>query len=157
MNTLSQLQRDCPRALSALPKDRVLITVEQACTEYTVLPTSVPRSGLGMLKMTDSAFNEDFFLGEMPVSTVKVELKHNDGSTLEGGSYVLDDDLELAQAIATADALLASDKPQNEPLLALIEEGIAQIKTTQKIRANMLAKTKVDFSLLNMAGEDDDA
>lgn len=155
--TLCSIRKQCVQALSALPKSLVEETVNQAVNDWSVRYTWIPRAGLGMLKMKDSAFNEEFFLGEIPVSSVRVMLSNSEGIQLEGGSYIMDDDLELAKLISIADALLSDSIVDNHKIIELVNQGLLEVENRSRIRSKMLMSTKVDFSLLNMVGKNDDS
>ena len=118
-------------------------------------PKSLPQTGLGMLKLNDSAFNEPFYLGEFPLSSAWLEITTNEGQHAEGAAQVMDDNLELTEALALCDAILSARLPGWQRVAAFVDLGMQRRNTIQEERKRMLAHTKVDFSLLDDVGDDD--
>lgn len=122
---------------------------------------SIPQSGLGMLKLKDSAFDEPFYLGEFPLATAWVEVQTPEGIIAEGAAQIMDDRIELAEALALCDAVLSARLPGWQQLAEMLEEGMSVLKAIRQERKQMLASTLVDFSLLDDVGsgftESDDA
>jgi len=141
-------------ALKALPTNNLLALTTKLSEDWTLRPKSVPQSGLGMMKLKDSAFNEVFYLGEFPLASSWLEVTTPDGQKAEGAAQVMDDRVELAEALALCDAVLSSQLPGWEQVYNLVEQGVAINKKSNRERKMMLARTRVDFSLLdNVGGE----
>lgn len=147
---------DWMRALLSLPKATVKQCIDDLAGGSDVRLMTLPNSGLGLLKLNDAALNESFFLGEFPLATSSVELTLKDGRTIQGAAQVMNDDADYAVTLAIADALLANNVTGIERLHELVEQGEQKHQQEQQIRKAMLAKTKVDFSLLNMTEEEFD-
>jgi alpha-D-ribose 1-methylphosphonate 5-triphosphate synthase subunit PhnG len=67
----------------------------------------------------------------------------------------MDDDADLATSLAIADAILAHGAPGNDELVNMVAIGEQEHQREQTIRNAMLSRTKVNFSLLNMAQEEE--
>ncbi len=143
-------------ALMALPREQLVSTVDEIAKEFNVRPIALPASGLGMLKLKDSALEQSFFLGEFPLATASIELTLADGRQIQGAAQILDDDSSYATSLAIADAVLAHKVSGFESLIELVLLGKKNVLREQAIRNSMLTRTKVDFSLLSMADGDDD-
>jgi alpha-D-ribose 1-methylphosphonate 5-triphosphate synthase subunit PhnG len=104
-----------------------------------------------MLKLKDSAFEEFFYLGEFPVASAWLEVQTPDGVIAEGAAQVMDDQVEVAEALALCDAILSAKLPGWQQLNEMLEKGVAIRETTKRDRKKMLATTQVDFSLLEDA------
>ena len=141
-------------ALKALPIDNLLALTTKLSEDWTLRPKSVPQSGLGVMKLKDTAFNEAFYLGEFPLATSWLEVTTPDGKKSEGAAQVMDDRVELAEALALCDAVLSSQLPGWEQVYNLVEQGVAINKKSNRERKMMLARTRVDFSLLDNVGGD---
>ena len=141
-------------ALKALPIDNLLALTTKISEDWTLRPKSVPQSGLGVMKLKDTAFNEAFYLGEFPLATSWLEVTTPDGKKSEGAAQVMDDRVELAEALALCDAVLSSQLPGWEQVYNLVEQGVAINKKSNRERKMMLARTRVDFSLLDNVGGD---
>jgi len=142
------------RALKALPTNNLLALTTKLSEDWTLRPKSVPQSGLGMMKLKDSAFNETFYLGEFPLATAWLEVTTADGHKAEGAAQVMDDRVEVAEALALCDAILSSKLPGWKQIYNMMEQGVAINERTNRERKMMLARTKVDFSLLDNVGGD---
>lgn len=105
--------------------------------------------GLYHLKIKDGVNHEPFFLGEISVAqaVVCVKIKKEEES-FEGGAVVMCDNIKFATNIAICDALAISQTTFREQVLELAEKGMERMQKKTKERKNMLAATKVDFSLL---------
>lgn len=147
-------------ALTAQPSEKLLSVTTELSSTWSIRPKSVPQSGLGMLKLNDSAFEEPFFLGEFPLASAWIEIQTPDGLVAEGAAQVMDDRIELAEALALCDAILSARLPGFEQINTLLEQGMEKRAAITRERKHMLATTLVDFSLLDDVTndmEDDDA
>lgn len=144
------------RYWAAVPAEHTEALAADIAAQCTVRDVTLPQSGLGLLKLPDSALNDLYFLGEVPVSHAHVEVITSDGTRSEGGARLLDDRQSLVRALAVLDATLAARLPHHEEALELLRTGMAQVQETEAERHAMLAATRVDFSLLGDGSEDDD-
>ena len=129
---------------------------QQITTGWQLRYKSLPQSGLGMLKLRDGALQEPFFLGEIPIASAWVELTLPNGDVVEGAAQVMDDNKDLAEALAVCDAVLANQLTGHDLLTALLQQGADKLHSEQKNRQQILNRTRVDFSLLNTSEGDDD-
>ena len=141
-------------ALSALPGNELIGFTDKISETWTLHPKVVPQAGLGMLQLKDSAFNEAFYLGEFPLASAWLEVTTDDGQKAEGAAQVMDDRIQLAEALALCDAILSARLPGWEKVSMMIEKGLAVREATNKKRKMMLARTRVDFSLLDNTGNE---
>lgn len=142
------------RALSAIPEGALASAVQNFPDAWKVTPKALPQEGLGLLKFRDSALGDAFYLGEFPLATCWLSITTPDGVSAEGAAMVMDDRAERAEQMALCDAVLSSRLPGWETVAKLIEQGCEQLALKARERKSMLAKTRVDFSLLDDAGED---
>lgn len=135
-------------ALTAHPPATIKAVASECTRNCRVTHRALPQEGLFLLRMRESVMGEDFFLGEIPVSSAWVELHMGDGRVVEGAAKVLADSRELAVALAVCDAVAAHALEGSEQVAALIEQGLEKRRETERKRAAMRARTAVDFSLL---------
>ncbi|MFT6045724.1 MAG: alpha-D-ribose 1-methylphosphonate 5-triphosphate synthase subunit PhnG [Arenicella sp.] len=140
--------------LSTLPSKQLLAVTAALSVDWTISPKSLPQSGLGMLKLNDSAFDEPFYLGEFPMASTWLEIKTVDGLTAQGAAQVMDDRLEIVQALAICDAILSAKLPGWEQIVDLLEQGKVNRETVRQERKQMIASTQVNFSLLDDVDND---
>lgn len=140
-------------ALKALPKKELLNLTNELSEDWILRPKLIPQSGLGMMKLKDSAFNDEFYMGEFPVSSAWLDVITPGGIKAEGAAHVMDDNVDLAEALALCDAVLSSQLPGWEQVYNLVEKGIVLSEKTKRERKVILARTRVDFSLLDTAGD----
>jgi alpha-D-ribose 1-methylphosphonate 5-triphosphate synthase subunit PhnG len=107
-----------------------------------------------MLRLRDSALNESFYLGEFPLSSCTISVTTESGETAEGAALVMDDRVERAERLALCDAILAARLPGWRQVFALLFDGIARRDDLNCERKAMLARTRVDFALLDDVGGD---
>lgn len=136
-------------ALSALPIDDLVSMTNELSADWQVKPLAPPQSGLGVLKLNDSAFGETFYLGEFPISTARLQVITGDGEEAEGAAQLMDDRVEFVQALALCDAILSKHLAGWEQVEKLIEKGMMIRQSTCLERKRMLAHTQVNFSLLD--------
>jgi len=144
------------RLLSGLDADKLVSEVGAVSSGWQISPKSLPQSGLAMLKLQDSAYCEPFYLGEIPLATAWLEIMTLEGSTAEGAARIMTDNIDLVQALAVCDAILANRLPGYERIVELIKQGQKICAQEEQRRKSMLAATRVDFSLLDAVGDDDD-
>jgi len=144
------------RALTAHPQEVILELADELTRECELKHSSLPQSGLLLLRMTEDVMGEDFYLGEMPVSSAWVELHFLDGRVAEGAAKVMDDSERLAVALAVCDAIMANGLDGSDRVAGLIEQGMKKRAQTDRTRAAMQTKTSVDFSLLTTEASDNE-
>lgn len=144
------------RTLSAVPQNTLFSITRELSRDWRVSPKAVPQSGLGMLKLNDSAYEEAFYLGEFPLSTAWIEITTTEGETAQGAAQVMNENIEIAEALAVCDAVLSAKLPGWESIAELLEQGEKTLEKTRQERQQILASTQVDFSLLDDAGDDND-
>jgi alpha-D-ribose 1-methylphosphonate 5-triphosphate synthase subunit PhnG len=144
-------------ALSALPANEIKAAADQIARHHEIQDVSLPQAGLGLLQLRDGAFHEPFYLGEVPVARAHVLVRGQDGTEASGGAVLLDDRTRLVRSLAILDAVLAARLPGWETAAALVERGVALRGEAAAQRNAILARTRVDFSLLGQAdGKEDD-
>ena len=143
-------------ALTAHPAQTVKELAAQFASQYVVTHTRLPQTGLGLLKIRDGAFHDNFYLGEIPISTCDVEVRISDGRSVTGGAQVMADDAELARALAILDAILAAELPGWETITDYLQSGAELREKEAHRRHTVLNETRVDFSLLSAADRDED-
>mgnify|MGYP001618086369 FL=1 len=140
--------------LAQLPAEQVRTAA--AALELEIVDITLPQSGLGLMQLNDSALNDGFYLGEIPVARAHVRVKSANGQEGKGGAVLLDDRARLARAIAVLDAVLAARLPGCEAAATLVEQGMAAHQQLAQARRALLARTHVDFSLLGQEEEEDE-
>lgn len=149
-------QGDWLRLWSALPPSRVKAVAEGFAQRYRIEDIGLPQSGLGLLPLRDGALGESYFLGEVPLARACVRIIDDEGRVAEGAAVLLDDRASLARAMAILDGVLAAGLPGFESILALLEEGSRAVDEIAAGRQALLAATRVNFSLLGTADEEDE-
>lgn len=144
------------RALSALEPEELTKQVDDVTRGWQISPKALPQSGLAMLKLQDSAYYEPFYLGEIPLATAWLEILTPDGRQAEGAALIMDDNLDFARALAVCDAILANRLPGFERIADLTIQGYGICHQEEQRRKTMLTRTRVDFSLLDDVGDDDE-
>lgn len=139
-----------PRALwgrcwAAADRSAVLAAAAAIASGVRVEPLAPPESGLVLLCLRDSVGGTPFHLGKMPAARVALRLRRADGRCAEGGAFVQMEDLELAQAIAVLDAVLAEGWEASEDVVALLRVGADRLAEIERRRRIILARTRVDF------------
>jgi alpha-D-ribose 1-methylphosphonate 5-triphosphate synthase subunit PhnG len=147
---------DWLRLWSALSPGRVKAVADGFAQRYRIEDLDASPSGLGLLPLRDSALGESYFLGEIPLARAHVRIIDDAGMVAEGAAVLLDDRASLTRAMAILDGVLAARLPRLEPILELLEEGARAVDEIAAGRRALLAATRVDFSLLGTADEDDE-
>lgn len=145
------------RALAAADEARIVALAARLASDLQATPSAPPRAGLALLRLRESVMLDTFYLGEIPVASARVLLRAPDGRRVEGGAIVMDDSGDLAAALAVLDGVLAHDLPGAHDVEGLLREGQAEIDGVARVRGAMLARTRVDFSLMAEVGNGDDA
>ncbi len=145
-----------PRLLMALPAAAVHEVVDALSSSFTIDDMQLPQSGLGLLKLQDSALGDTYFPGEIPVARARVRVCGSDGVSAEGAALILDDRAKLARSIAILDAVLSAKLPGYQAAVPLLRAGAERIAQQHAERSAMLAATRVNFSLVSSGEENDD-
>jgi alpha-D-ribose 1-methylphosphonate 5-triphosphate synthase subunit PhnG len=141
-------------ALSLVPKHELKELVMGFPTTWQLKPITLPQAGLGMMKVREGALAEDFYLGELPVASCHIEITTEMGTKAQGAAWLMDDDQDRAEQMAICDAILSAKLTGWEKVAALIERGEQLKQQRDRERKSLLAKTRVDFSLLEDVGDD---
>jgi alpha-D-ribose 1-methylphosphonate 5-triphosphate synthase subunit PhnG len=149
-------RKDWVRAWTAHAPDAVKALAERLAAGWDTRLARLPQAGLGLLTVTDGAFNEPYYLGEFPLAHCAVEIALPDGRRAEGGAQVMSDDADLAHALAVLDAVLAAGLPGADDAAALLAAGARLREQEAARRRALLAATRVDFALLNSAEDGDE-
>lgn len=142
-----------PARLCAADRAQVLRTAEQLCEGLQRTPLIPPESGLALLPWRDAVMHQPFYLGEVPMSRAAVALTNHCGQRIEGGAALMADDLPLAEALAVLDAVWAHQWPGADHVAALAAQGQQALDQRRTARHTLLARTRVDFSLLSQADD----
>ncbi len=145
------------RAFQAVDAPRLHGLADRLATVFAVQPTTPPRAGLALLRLGESVQGDTFHVGELPVAQATVRLTTPDGLAVEGGAIAMADQPATAIALAVLDGVLAHDLPGSQEAAALLAEGMAALGETQRRRATMLERTRVDFTAMTEAPGDADA
>lgn len=144
------------RALTAHPKSAVMAVASLAASGCTVRAIAPAQEGLALLTLRDAVLGERFHLGEVPLAEARVEVTTAQGRSGRGAARVLDDDAELAAALAVCDAVLAAELPGADEVRRLVEEGAVRRAAADDRRRSLLDRTRVDFALLSTTRDDED-
>jgi len=150
--------RQWQRALSTRPVERLQALVRELVEQgdWQLQPKALPQTGLGMLQLTDSALQDNYNLGEFPLSSAWLVISLPDGRSVEGAAQLMDDRAGLAESLAVCDAVLRHRLPGWERIEDELATGLAALAAQDRERDAMLATTRVDFSLLDSVDDDDD-
>lgn len=144
------------RLWTALPADRLRTVAAALGSRYEINDLELPQSGLGLLPLSDGALGEAYFLGEIPLARAHVRIADKDGRSVEGAAILIDDRASLARTLAILDGALAAGLPGSEAAHDLLCAGAEKTREIAVYRQKLLAATRVDFSLLGAADEEDD-
>lgn len=143
------------RALTAHPPQTLIDLADTLGRPWRITYDTLPETGLTLLQLADSVFHHPYYLGELPLSTASVVLSDADGQPWPGAAQVMSDVPNLATALAVCDALLAHRLEGWPQVAELVQQGMAQRQQDLAQRGAMLAKTRVNFSLLSQEDSDD--
>ncbi|MBE0507199.1 MAG: phosphonate C-P lyase system protein PhnG [Marinospirillum sp.] len=139
---------------SALPAAEVESLAAVLTRNAEVMDLTLPQTGLALLQLQDSALNDPYYLGEIPMSKAQVRVRYPDGLAAEGAACLMDDRSALVHALAVLDAILSGELPGHDAAAELLLRGQQALKKVRGSRKQMLTQTRVDFTLLG--AEDDD-
>jgi len=149
-------QSDWVRALAAQPQQQLSAILDSFSLNWTIAPKQLTQTGLAALKLRDGAFNDPFFIGEIPMSSAWIVVTTETGECYEGAAQLMDDSEEKIERLALCDAILRHQLTGWESVYALVENGMQIIDEERALRKKLLVKTTVDFALLNGSEDDDD-
>jgi alpha-D-ribose 1-methylphosphonate 5-triphosphate synthase subunit PhnG len=142
------------KALTVYSSQNLQSLAESLTNNWQVKYKYLPQSGLNLLQVQDSVFHEPYYLGEIPVAIAWIELSNQSNETYEGAAQVMSDSAELAVDLAICDAVLANQLPGWQKVANLIKKGLEKRDNEEAQLGIILAKTKVNFSLLNQKEDD---
>lgn len=142
------------RALTTHPAQNLQIVVEKLVQNWQVNYQLIPQSGLSLLQLEDGVFHEPYYLGEIPLAKAQIEIINEKGESCIGAALVMNDSIDLVVALAVCDAVMVYQLSGWQQIAELIEQGIEKRALEELNRGAMLAKTKVNFSLLNQVKDD---
>lgn len=140
--------------LTAADRDQVLHTAGRLAQGLTLTPLQPAESGLALMQWQDAVMHQPFFLGEVPIARAAVALVNARGERAQGGAVLMADDAELAHALAVLDAVHTHRWPGVELVEALALGGATARNRVRAQRQAGLQRTRVDFSLLAEADDD---
>lgn len=146
---------DWVRALTAHPPEVVFTLASELSQTWQVSHEALPKTGLSLLKLQDSVFQETYYLGEIPLSTAWVKLQDATGNIWSGAAQVMSDIPDLATALAICDAVLQHQLPGWSQVAERVYQGQALYQRQDHLRGAMLTRTRVDFSLLSQEESND--
>ncbi|MBG1270216.1 phosphonate C-P lyase system protein PhnG [Nostoc sp. WHI] len=142
------------KALTAYSPEKLQSLAEDLISGWQVNYKSLPQAGLSLLQMEDGVFHEPYYLGEIPIASAWIELTNSSNENFEGAAQVMSDSADLAVALAICDAVIAHQLPGWQRVADLIQQGIEKRAWEELQQGAMLAKTKVNFSLLSQEKDD---
>ena len=151
---MEQIDNQWLRALTAHAPEMVIQLAARLTQGWQVSYEIIPQTGLSLLQLQDSVLHEPYYLGEIPLSTAWVKLKIGNGQNYEGAAQVMSDVPNLATSLAICDAIFVNKLEGLQEVADLIERGRVIRQEEDNLRGAMLAKTRVDFSLLNQEESD---
>ena len=155
-DTLSLPRSQWICALTQLDDTHIIKIVTELTKQWSVVPVSPAKAGLGALKFEDSTMGQPFFIGEFPLSIAHIQITTTEGHTVEGAAQVMHDNQQFAESLAICDAILAEQLPGFDVIKQLVIEGQQRFEQQQQVRKRILASTKVDFSLMEDADDNQD-
>jgi alpha-D-ribose 1-methylphosphonate 5-triphosphate synthase subunit PhnG len=145
------------RMWQASPPAHIKALAIKLSTGFEITDLQIPKAGLGLLQLRDSAHGDAYFLGEIPVSKAHVRIQTPAGQVAEGAAVCMDDRLGLTRAMAILDGVLAARLPGWELVEHSLQTGALQVQADTALRRANLNATRVDFSLLGTADEEDES
>ncbi|MCH9056048.1 phosphonate C-P lyase system protein PhnG [Synechococcus sp. PCC 6716] len=143
------------RALTAHPPQTLIDLADTLGRPWHITHDTLPETGLTLLQLVDSVFHHPYYLGELPLSIASVVMSGADGEHWSGAAQVMSDVPNLATALAVCDAILAHRLEGWPQVAELVQQGMAQRQRDLAQRGAMLARTRVNFSLLSQEDSDD--
>ncbi|NER28168.1 MAG: phosphonate C-P lyase system protein PhnG [Symploca sp. SIO1C4] len=151
---MEQVDNQWLRALTAHAPEIVIQLAARLTQGWQISYETIPQTGLSLLQLEDSVFHEPYYLGEIPLSTAWVKLNIGHGQNYQGAAQVMSDVPNLATSLAICDAIFMNQLEGWQEVADLMARGRVIRQEEDNLRGAMLAKTKVDFSLLNQEESD---
>ncbi len=142
------------KALTAHSLETISNLAQEISKNWQIKYKVLPQNGLSLLTLQDGVFHEPYYLGEIPISHAYLSLINQQGDSYDGAAQVMGDSDNLAVALAVCDAVMAHQLQGWEKVAHYIELGMKKRAEENQIRGAMLAKTKVNFSLLSQEEND---
>ncbi|MDJ0662730.1 MAG: phosphonate C-P lyase system protein PhnG [Crocosphaera sp.] len=142
------------KALTVHSSETICKLAEEISKNWQIQYKSLPQNGLSLLTLQDGVFNEPYYLGEIPISYAHLSLINEQGKSYDGAAQVMTDSEDLAVALAVCDSVMAHQLPGWEKVAQYIELGMKKREEENRVRGAMLAKTKVNFSLVSQEKND---
>jgi len=118
---------------------------ETILEKYECQEVVAPQHGLTMIKMRESAKNSLFYIGEVLVTEVKVEIQH-----CVGIGIIVGMEGERARDLAIIDAAYKANLPETEAWGPLLMEAEQRITKKQAKQQADLFETKVNFETMDV-------
>lgn len=128
---------------------------KQVSSGCSIVDLHIPKAGLGLLQLRDSALGDAYFLGEIPVTKAHLRIHSPNGQVAEGAAICMDDRVGLTRSMAILDGVLAAQLPGWELVEHSLHTGSSLVQQDAALRRANLSATKVDFSLLSTMDEDE--
>lgn len=142
------------KALTAHSVETIFSLAEKITENWQIKYRSLPQNGLSLLTLQDGVFNEPYYLGEIPIANAYLSLINEQGKSYDGAAQVMGDSEDLAVSLAICDAVMANQLEGWKKVAHYIELGMKKREEENRIRGAILAKTKVNFSLLSQEEND---
>ncbi len=142
------------KALTAHPLETISNLAEEITKNWQIKHRNLPKNGLSLLTLQDGVFHDPYYLGEIPISHAYLSLINEQGDSYDGAAQVMGDSEDLAVALAVCDAVMANQLKGWEQVANYIELGMKKREKENNLRGAILAKTKVNFSLLSQEEND---
>lgn len=143
-------------AMAVLPPERVMEMAGRLAKRHSVNLLAVPQAGIALLPLRESVERQVFYLGDVPLSTCRVEIRSPEGHTVEGAALLMADDAERAEAMAICEGVLAHRLDGWQETAGLVAEGLEHLRHEARIRKTMLTRSWVDFALLNEEADEEE-
>lgn len=128
--------------LQQAPTDELLTLCKNVALEAQVTRIQKPTQQTLLLPVKDPITDGEFISGEVLVTSAIVQV---DG--VNGWAMVMDDNSELAEAVATLDGAFAAGMYTNR-IIALAKTGKCNIEDTQATENRKAENTRVSFDLM---------
>lgn len=142
---------DFVAALCAIGDQQVIDLAERLGQLHNAALTTPAVSGAAPFAFRETAAGYSYYLGEAPLSQAAVQLTSPHGQVGEGAAVVLGRNRDFAIALAILDCVWAHKFSGFDEVSALIDSGRAAIAARDAQRAMIRARTRVDFSTMDVS------